>query len=590
MKKLIPILLSLSFQFGNSQVTPAQFLADIDQLQELIKTEHVDPFWITSEEEFDKQVALSKEIISNKDSCDESCYMELFKIMASIKVGHSTISGGSRYEFFGYLPFTTRWFNGDLHVIKTAEKYEQILGKKITAVNGTNIDEVFRKLKTVLPHANESRFQKFVGYYLHLPGVLYGLGISEDPKKAILTFSDGVESFDLAIENMAPEEEETAVFISYLDGKDNLPFYQRDTDKYYWFEYDKNNELMYFQYNRVGNMRSESSSKFATRLWAAVDSLDINKFVLDLRYNGGGNFPYSLNYVQGILDRLDLSRRGTFFIITGYDTFSAAISMLNQLELKSQAIIVGEAPSDYPASAGDPEKFTLNNSQLNVNLSSLFHPTIFEEDNRTTTILDKEIVTKWQDYQNGNDPVMNYILEYSEEPLNMVPAEKFKEQLGKYSYSLTRKMELKSIDGNLWLEIDKAFSSPLYMTSEENTFDTEVKGVSISVEEGWITIQLPEGNTAGYEKIADDTVSAIDYIYKGELEKAELIYSEIQSKNADYIELKDHRMSFLASIAYFELRKYPDINASEIAKGILNLGIKLNDGDAPFCEFSLRFY
>lgn len=590
MKKILFLLVLFSFEFsGKAQITNSQLISDIEQLQQLIESKHVRPFWINSRENFELQIKKSKEIISEKEGCDQSCYIELFKIVASIKDGHSSISSRSRYELFGYLPFSAKWFDGALYIVKTSEEYKKSLGYRITKVNGIEIREVLNKIRSVVPYANESRFKKFAGGYLHLPGLLYGLGITSDPKSAVFSFSNGMDSFDMDLHNMLPEEEEHSVFVSFLDDKDKLPLFQRNNDLYYWFEYDKNKELIYFQYNRVGNMEFESSSKFADRLWSTVDSVEVAKFVLDLRYNGGGSFPYSLPFIQGLLDRVDLSRHGALFVITGYDTFSAAILMLNQLELKSQAIIIGEAPCDHPASPGDSESYVLNNSQIKVNLSALYHPTIFDDDTRPAIILDKEIITNWKDYKSGIDPIMEYIMNFSNDEKMKIKVENYRQNLGKYEYSPTRNFELKNMNDELWLEIDYALTSPLYVM-EENKFGTEVMGLSISIYKESIEMYFPNGKSKKFRKIDESSVSAIEYIYRDDFENAEKKYLFIKENNPNFIELKDHQMSFLASIAYFELMKYPDIDASKIARKILNLGIELNNGEAPFCEFSLRFY
>jgi len=220
MKQFLALLVSLfTSTLGNAQTTPSQIISDIDQLQELVESNDVHPFWITSKENFNANIAQAKDIISEKDSCDESCFIELLKFVASIKHGHSSTSGESRYELFGYLPFTAKWFDGNLHIVKTSKEYEKVLGHRVTMVNGMGIDQVLFKLRKVVPHANDSRFKKFVGSYLHLPGLLYGLEITENPHSALFTFPNGKKSFDLEILSMSTKQEEEVVFVSFLEGK-----------------------------------------------------------------------------------------------------------------------------------------------------------------------------------------------------------------------------------------------------------------------------------------------------------------------------------------------------------------------------------
>ena len=588
----IKVLFALLFLFVTSvhaQFSKAELLSDIDSLEELITTKHVSPYWKNHEENIQAVITEAKTKIRAMDNCDESCLVELMKIVASIQDGHSTISGGSRYDLFGYLPLSTRWFDGELRVMRTIEKHRQILGSKIVAVDGKSISEVLDLLRSVVPQANAYRFQKFVGSYLHLPGLLHGLGITKDAKKAVFSFENGAKTFDLLLEDLPPDEEDKVEFVSYLDNKTERPLYQQNNRDYYWFNYDPTDQLFYFQYNRVGNMKEEGSSAFAQRMWKTVDSLEIHKFVLDLRYNGGGNFPFSLRFVQGILDRLDINRSGRLFIITGYDTFSAAMDMLNELELKSKAIILGEYPCDHPSRPGDPEDYELPNTGIKVYLSSLYHPTAILNDARTSSSLDKEIITSWTDYAAGRDPVLDYIKAYKGAEPKIVAAKSHKDELGNYAYSPTRNLRLKDVNGELWLEISRALETPIYQVSGDR-YRTEVPGLELELDSRGLLIHYPDGREMQYQKLTDPGKAAVDLLYEGDFENAKAVLLKIKQNNPDFIDLKDHMMCFMANITYFDLLKYPDVKAAAIAKGILDLGIELNDGKAPFCEYTLRFY
>ena len=585
-------VLFLAFSIpGVSQPTPSEFLQDIEQLQSLIRNKHARPFWQTSERDFESVIASAKTTIKTKQTCDASCYVELLKIVASIQDGHSVVSGSSRYEIFGYLPFSGRWFDGELRILRTAEKYSDILGAKVEKVDGMPIETVLDKLRIVLPHANASRFKKFAGSYLHLPGLLYGLGITENPGRAVFTFNRDGLSFEKELLDMPPDEEENTTFVSFLDQKEELPWFQRDNDLSYWFDYDPIQKVVYFQYNRINSMKTESSRDFAKRMWSVVDSVEVDKFIMDLRYNGGGSFPYSLTFVQGLLDRLDINKRGRLFVISGFDTFSAATSTLLQMELKSEAIVLGEVHGDYRGRPGDAEKHTLDNTGLIVYLSSLYHPELLPGNDSNSIKLDKTIPTPWENYKNGEDPIVNYILKESNWERTRVTSEDKEDHLGTYSFSSMRDLVLSEQDGTLHIEISRSLFSPLYaIEGEENRFNTEVEGLDVSLSENGITLHFPDGKSKTYNRKPGQQMSPIDILYAGDFENARPVLEELKQQNPDLVELQDHQMSFLASVAYFELRKYPDVDAAAIARGILNLGIDLNSGDAPFCEFSLRFY
>ncbi len=587
--KFIFILILVSNTLSYSQISKMYALTDLDSLEQLIITKHVNPFWINSKEDFELTVSQARSRIMNMTECNESCLVEYFKVIAAIGDGHSAINGNSRYELFGYFPLSLRWFDGELRVMRTIDKYKSAIGSKIVAVDGMPLNDVMERLKMVIPQANIYRFQKFVGSYLHLPGLLYGLGITNDPNEATFSFQKNNKVFKFLVKNLPPEEEENSTFISYIDGLSDRTWYQRNTDDYYWYDYDKTKKVFYFQYNRVSNMKSESSSTFATSMWNAVDSLEVDKFVLDLRYNGGGNFAYSLRYIQGILDRPKINQRGKLFIITGFDTFSAAMEMLNILEMKSQAIIVGEHPCDRPSRPGDAVTHTLPQTGIKINLSSLYHPSALLLDKRITNSLDQEIITTWDHYKSKIDPVINYIYNFKEESRSYVDANLHPAAIGSYDYSPTRDIRIKDVNGFLWMEIAHALNTPLYY-SDDGKYKTEIPGMTVEIGNMDLTIYSPDCGRQYHMKVSDSRLCPVDFLYNGKMIQGQEIYKNIKLKFPTFIETKDHSMSSLANLVFFDKINDPSYNAGKIAKEILELGIELNNGNAPFCEYSLRFY
>jgi len=570
-----------------SQVSSMELIADIDQLESLIETRHIAPFRLVTKKKLKSIISKAKKEIASKKECDEFCYVELLKIVAALNDGHSVVKSKSREKLFGYLPVTTKWFKEGLYVTRVPEEYKQILGGHLKSINGVQIDDVLNKIREVLPHGNDSRFKKFAYAYLRMPGLLFGLGITESPGQANFMFSLNGEDTTIVFKNMEDEEYEKTIFISYEDISNTIPLYQKRSSDYYWDYYDSENKIFYFKYNRVGNMKTERASSYAERMWSKVDSLEVDKFILDIRNNGGGQFAFSMSFIQGILDRPKINVPGKLFIISGYDTFSAALDILRNLEVKSNAIIVGEAPGDYAASSGDPEPYTLKNSKIEVQLSSVFHPTVFKGDMRKEIILDKVIEPSWANYSRGEDAAFNYILDYKNQYENSVLTEKDQNYLGVYRYDEDKNISIKSVDGQLLMEISKSLRSPLYH-DKKNRFFTEINGLTIEFVKKCIQVNFPDGQKEKFER-TNVLKSGLDHLYEGNFEAAKVFYDKIKRDTPSNPLISDGRFSNLALFAFFELRKSNRVEASEIAKGILNLGIKLNDGEAPFCNFALKF-
>ncbi|NSA19332.1 hypothetical protein FHU25_003397 [Clostridium saccharobutylicum] len=92
----------------------------------------------------------------------------------------------------------------------------------------------------------------------------------------------------------------------------------------------------------------------------------------------------------------------------GRGTFSAAIVDIVNWKEETNATFVGEATSGKPNHYGSVKNFTLPNSKLTVQYSTVYARTGNDESN--SFIPDKTIEISIDDYVNKKDPVLDYIL------------------------------------------------------------------------------------------------------------------------------------------------------------------------------------
>jgi hypothetical protein len=67
------------------------------------------------------------------------------------------------------------------------------------------------------------------------------------------------------------------------------PLYLTRTNEHYWFTYDANARVVYFQYNNVIDESSEPPADFAKRLGTFLVGHDVAKLIVDMRWNNGGD-------------------------------------------------------------------------------------------------------------------------------------------------------------------------------------------------------------------------------------------------------------------------------------------------------------
>jgi hypothetical protein len=128
--------------------------------------------------------------------------------------------------------------------------------------------------------------------------------------------------------------------------------------------------MIYCQVNQIQE-RGQTFEAFFARALSAADSVGAERFVLDLRLNGGGNGYYNRAIVRALL-RSRFDERGRLFVITGRRTFSAAQMLISDLEKWTHPIFVGEPSASRGNAYGDSRRLVLPNSRVTVRVSTLW--------------------------------------------------------------------------------------------------------------------------------------------------------------------------------------------------------------------------
>ena len=572
-----------------AELTQSQWKADLDSLELLIQTQHAKPFWKTSPAVFQQKVEAAGKAVDNNNPTDLQGNIAVLKIIAALQDGHSSMRGGDRYDRFGYLPFTAQWFGEELYIVQTTKAHQKILGHKITAIDNTPIDEALRQLRSVVPHANESRFKKFSPYYLHLPGLLYGLGISDDPNQVCLKVVNekGKQAKATIVNQPDIEDGDMIAMTELLSSK---PLYLQQNEKAYWFEYLADEKLLYLHYDRVTSMEEESIWAFTSRLFDFVEQHPVDKFVVDIRDNGGGSSAYSAGLWNGIEQHPQINQPGKLFVITGYNTFSAAISFASYLELRTHAIFVGEPVCDHLQSPGDAATYTLPHSGIRVGLSRLFHEKSFYLDERATLSPDFPVTLTFDDYKSGRDPVLAFIRDYRQESL-MAMDSAYHQFAGRYAFSPFQYLDITPSNQGLGMTITGKLSSPLY-PQDEATFQTEITGLTISFEgDQKAMLRYPDGKVRELPKLTNAPLMPWELIVEGKFDEAEKQLMLLKENHPDIQFWKDHSLADMAIEIYYELLATEGkTKAREAAKALLEIAIRINPEDHEYASASLRYY
>ncbi|MFA7635568.1 MAG: peptidase S41, partial [Bacillota bacterium] len=176
----------------------------------------------------------------------------------------------------------------------------------------------------------------------------------------------------------------------------------------YWYEYLPEHKTVYFQYNSCANMEEKSFSAFSRDLFRFIDENDVDRLIVDLRNNGGGNSLVMQPFISKIRGS-SLKHEDRLFVVLGRRTFSSAL--LNALELRNstQATFVGEPTGGRPNHHGEVRTLFLSNIGITVGYSTKYFR--YSREDTDSMVPDVIIEPSIASFAAGRDPVVDWILQ-----------------------------------------------------------------------------------------------------------------------------------------------------------------------------------
>jgi tetratricopeptide (TPR) repeat protein len=391
-------------------MTTAEWQADVRFLGEELPKRHRNAFHRIQRAEYETAV---KELYDGipKMSEDE-IIVGLMKIVAMIKDGHTSIIPRPFFRS-GLYPFKLYLFSDGIFVQKAAPEYAEMVGGKVIKIGHLTAEEAFRTVGRAASADNEMGVRDMTPVMLSIPEILAGFKVVDDKQRLNLVIEKDGKQKTFEIRPTGSVQNLNRFPADWIDAapKDNAALYRKDPDNLYWFEYLKDRKMVYVQHNGIGNKPDEPVADFYQRVLTFVEANPVETFVLDLRFNGGGNNGLNKAVVVQLI-RSKINQRGKFFVIIGRETFSAAQNLVNQIEKYTEATLVGEPTAAHPNHYGDNRPFTLPNSKLTVRASTLWWQDLDPRDERYWTAPEIAAETSFADYRKNIDPPLEAILNY----------------------------------------------------------------------------------------------------------------------------------------------------------------------------------
>jgi tetratricopeptide (TPR) repeat protein len=352
------------------------------------------------------------------DLSDARIVVEMWRLLRRLGDGHARIDTRQAFPDWSHcLPVWFFLFDEGVFIPQAEPGYESLLGAQVLAIDGRPVSTVVDALDPLLTRDNDYGPTANAPVWMRQPAFLHAVGVADDPGALTLTVrlaGGGVRDVTVAAEPAPPPHPwptSCSPTSRRLTGVP-APAYLRDVDNRYWFEHLPAENLVYFQFNSIGDKPDEPLAAFYRRMFAAVDEHDAAALVVDLRWNGGGNTFLAEPLVHHIIQRDRINRHGSLFVVIGRNTFSAAQNTTTFLDRHTQAVFVGEPTGSRPNFVGETVPFRLPYSAIEVNVSDLYWQTSWPNDSRTAIAPDIYAPPTYAAYRAGRDPAMDAILAY----------------------------------------------------------------------------------------------------------------------------------------------------------------------------------
>ena len=351
--------------------------------------------------------------------------VEMARIVAMVGDGHTNLAPtrDPRVGFRTY-PLRLYLFADGLAVRAASREHADAVGAKVVRIGSSSADQAYRAVRELIGRDNEMDARFFAPHLLVMPEVLHALGLIDDMEDAAFTLDVGgtVRTLRLSpagpAELLAPETDTTWMPRPELvDARDGAarptPLWLQAPQDRYRFVPLPEAKAVYVQYNQVGDKEGgETIAAFADRLLAFLDANPIERLVLDLRLNRGGNGELNRPLLVALIRARRVDRPGGLFVLVGRSTWSAAQFLVNDLEKYTHAIFVGEPTGGKVNAFGDSSRITLPHSGVTVRVSTLWWQGD-ERDARPWTAPQVAADLALADYRANVDPALDAALRYA---------------------------------------------------------------------------------------------------------------------------------------------------------------------------------
>lgn len=400
---------------------------DLAYLARELPRRHADLFHSMRREQFDSALAALDRKLPGL--ARHQVIVELARLVALAGDGHTAVmpTRDPKIGFRAY-PVKLYFFKDGLFVRSAARAHADLVGARVVRIGRLTADEAYRAVRVLIGRDNEMSARYFAPFLLVMPEILHAIGAIDEPDVAPLLLEQaGARTIALlrpaGPAAMLPADTDASwaqddgwVDLRGADGPGTPLWLRGDPLAPLRLEHDPATRTAYVQYNRAADATGETVADFARRLRAFVDTAAVDRLVLDLRLNRGGDGELNRPLLLSLVQAPKLQGPGRLFVVIGRSTLNAAQSLVHDLEQETDAVFVGEPTAGRPNAYGDAGRITLPRSGVTVSVSSPYRQRAHPLDPRPWKAPDVAAELTSRDYRANVDPALREILAWRPEP------------------------------------------------------------------------------------------------------------------------------------------------------------------------------
>lgn len=326
---------------------------------------------------------------------------ELMALVGKFRDGHSFVLPFQLFNRSRYLPLTGYYFEDGFFITTTSDEYEELKNKKLTKINQVDVELIVAKIEALSGPENEWNGKSRLNPYLFSMDVLSCLDIVEDEREALISYQD--ENGNEASVLLSSEPFINWFFWAFKPINDRLPVLpNRRMPNYQLHIHDQVIEL---ELNLIENLSTTNTmEQLAQELRSLLHTGQINRLIIDLRNNTGGNNGLYQPLIDVLKDSRAINRKEALFVLVSRHTFSAGINFLDDLRFETNATLVGEPTGAGAHHYGDARFFTLPHSGIFFFLSTKEWKAKDSLDRQKLILPDIAVNYYFEDYLQRRDP------------------------------------------------------------------------------------------------------------------------------------------------------------------------------------------